>query len=177
MASNYGMNFGFRRSDETVRVAEGRFKTPATGAALLLGTAVQIDTANAGFVTACAANAALVTGFSGILLQEEIFIRPIYEQQILDTYNLGVARLNKLSVISSGSGTKIWLKNTASLQQVDDRPLIPAVTIWTPAGVGVGDHLGWTGTAWAKTTTAVQMWMTVTFLTTDGLGCEAVMSA
>ena len=38
MASDYGLHFGFRRSDETLRVSEGRFRTPVTGTALLIGS-------------------------------------------------------------------------------------------------------------------------------------------
>lgn len=176
MASNYGMNFGFRRSDETVRVSEGRFKTPATGAALLLGTAVEIDAANPGFVKVAPANAGLVTGFSGLLVQEEIMIRSIYETIIVDVFSLGIARLNKLSVITSGPGTKVWLANTAAQTRADGR-VIPAVNIWVPTGVGIGDSLGWNGTAWAKTTTAGEQWMTVTAIDTTGTKVEAVLSA
>jgi hypothetical protein len=174
MASSYGLNFGFRRSDETVRVAEGRFKTPASGPALLIGTAVQIDSATPGYVKACSAQAPLVPGFSGLLLQEEIMFRSIYEQQVVDVYALGVAKLNRLSVITSGAGTKVWLQNTASSTRADGR-VIPAVNIWVTTGVGVGDYLGWNGTAWAKTTVAAEQWMVVTYLDAANGKCEAVM--
>lgn len=176
MASDYGLNFGFRRSDESVRVAEGRFKTPASGSALLLGTAVQIDSANAGYLKACAANAPLLTGFSGLLVQEEIQFRSIYENTILDSFSLGVAKLNKLSVITSGPGTKVWLKNTPAQTRADGR-VISAVNIWTTTGVGVGDYLGWTGSAWAKTTTAGQQWMVVTQVNASAGYVEAVLVA
>lgn len=174
MASNYGLNFGFRRSDETVRsIAEGRFKTPASGA-LLLGTAVKLDTAAPGYLKACAASDALIPGFSGLLLQEEIMIRSIYETEILDSFSLGVAKLDKLSVLTSGAGTKVWLKNTAAQTRADGR-VIAAVNIWTTTGVAVGNYLGWNGTTWAKTTTAGEEWMTVTSLDAANGYCEAVL--
>ncbi len=175
MASNYGLNFGFRRSDESVRsIAEGRFKTPASGSALLIGTAVEIDPASAGYVKASSAQAGLVPGFSGLLVQEEIFIRSFYEQQVLDSFSLGVAKKNKLSVITSGSGTKVWLKNTASQSRADGRS-ISAVNIWVTTGIAVGNYLGWNGTAWAKTTVAAEQWMVVTSLDATNGYCEAVL--
>ncbi len=165
MASDYGLNFGFRRSDESVRVSEGRFRTPVAGSALLIGTAVQVDPASAGFLKACASAAPLVPGYAGILLQEEIQVGSIYGQsvQLLDSFSYGVAKKNTLSVITTGAGTKVWFKNSAAQTRADGR-VISAVTIWdtttnTPA---VGDALGWTGTLWAKTATAAAQWLTIT---------------
>lgn len=175
MASDYGLNFGFRRSDETVRVSEGRFKTPVGGSALMLGTAVQVDPATPGYMKVCAANAPLVTGFSGLLVQEEIQFRGLYELDILDSFGLGVAKKDRLSVITSGPGTKVWLKNGASQTRVDGRS-ISAVNIWVTTGVGLGDYLGWNGTAWAKTTTAVEQWMVVTNVNTSAGYVEAVLT-
>lgn len=172
MASDYGRNFGFRRSDESVRVAEGRFKTPASGSALLNGTAVKIDASSAGYVVTCSANDPLVTGFSGILVQEEIHLPSIYGVWPLDSYDLGTCKKDRLSVITSGAGTKVWFKNTASETRADGRS-ISAVTIWVTTGVAVGDFLGWNGTAWAKETTAAEQWMVVTSV--SGGYVEAVL--
>jgi hypothetical protein len=173
MASDYGLNFGFRRSDESVRVSEGRFKTPVTGSALLIGTAVQIDPATPGYLKACAAATPLVPGFAGILVQEEVHWGSIYGQDpsLYDSYNLGVAKLNTLSVVSTGAGTKVWFRNTTGSTRADGR-VVPTVAIWdattnTPV---VGDALGWTGTLWQKTATAAAQWMTITYLNaTSGL--------
>ncbi len=173
MASDYGLNFGFRRSDEVVRVSEGRFKTPASGPALMLGTAVQIDSATPGYLKACATDAPLITGFSGLLVQEEIHFRGLYELQQIDSFSLGVAKLNRLSVITSGPGVKVWFKNTALQARADGRS-ISAVNIWVTTGVGVGDYLGWNGTAWAKTTTAAAQWMVVTSVNAGNGYIEAV---
>lgn len=173
MASDYGLAFGFRRSDESVRVSEGRFRTPASGAALLLGTAVMVDAATAGYLKVCPANEPLSTGFSGLLLQEEIHIRGLYEVTILDSFSLGVAKKDRLSVITSGAGVKIWFRNGASQTRADGRS-ISAVNIWVTTGVAVGDYLGWNGTAWAKTTTDAEKWMRVTQV--DGGYVEAVLT-
>lgn len=175
MASDYGLNFGFRRSDESVRVSEGRFKTPASGAALLLGTAVQIDPATPGYLKACASAAPLVTGFSGLLVQEEIHLPSIYDPQYLDSFSLGVAKKDRLSVVTSGAGTKVWFRNGGASTRADGRS-VSAVTIWTTGTTAVGDYLGWTGTAWAVTTTAAAQWMIVTNVNLTAGYVEAVLT-
>lgn len=145
MASNYGLNFGFRRSDESVRVSEGRVKTPATGPLLLLGTAVELDPATAGYLRVAANAAKPRPGTCGLLIQEEIWDRSIYESNIVDSFTLGVAKANRLSVITTGAGTKVWFQNTASQTTADGRA-IAAVTIFNPASVAVGHGLSWNGT-------------------------------
>ncbi len=174
MASDYGLNFGFRRSDESVRVSEGRFRTPATGNALLMGTAVQIDPAAPGFLKTCAANAPIVPGVAGLLLQEEVHIRGIYDLDLIDTFSLSVAKKNTLSVITNGAGTKVWFKNTPSQSRIDGRQ-ISAVNIVNVTGVNLGDTLGWNGTQWVKTTDATAAWMTVTAVTTATGYVEGVL--
>lgn len=174
MASDYGRNFGFRRSDESVRNSEGRFRTPTTGNALLLGTAVQIDSANAGDLKVCAANASLIPGFAGLLVQEEIHLPSIYDAEYIDTYGIGAAKKGRLSVITTGAGTKVWFKNTGAETRADGRS-IAAVTLVTISGVAVGDCLGWDGTYWAETATAAYQWMTVTAVDTTAGYCEAVL--
>lgn len=173
MASDYGRNFGFRISDESVRYSNGRYKTPA-GSTLALGTAVVVDTASAGYLKAGGSNELLVPGWSGILVQEEIHINTAYQSPIYDSYAFGVAKANKLAVISSGAGTKIWLTNTASETRADGR-VIPAVTMITTTGIAIGDYLGWTGTVWAKNTTAAQQWMVVTNIDTTTVGTRTAL--
>ena len=114
---------------------------------------VEINPASAGYLKASASNAAPVTGFSGLLLQELEFDRSIYESGAdqLDSFQKGVAKPNRLAVITSGAGTKVWLKNTAQVTRADGR-VVPAVTMVASfSGLAVGDTLGWNGTAWAKT--------------------------
>jgi hypothetical protein len=176
MASDYGLNFGFRRSDESVRVSEGRFRTPITGSALLIGTAVQIDPANPGFLVACAANAPIVPGAAGILVQEEQMFGSVYSQPpaLFDSFSLGVAKKNTLSVLSTGAGTKVWLKNSTAQTRADGRS-ISAVTICDLTGAALGDTLGWDGAKWVKTTTASAAWMTVTSISTTTGYVEGVL--
>jgi len=174
MASDYGPNFGFRRSDESVRVSEGRFRTPATGSPLLMGTAVGIDPAAPGFLRVLDADAPLVPGVNGILLQEEVHIRGVYDLDLVDSFSLSVAKKNTLSVVTTGGGTKVWFKNGGAQTRIDGR-VISAVTILVTAGLGLGDSLGWNGTAWAKTANADAQWMTVTALDVAGGYCEAVL--
>lgn len=175
MASDYGYNFGFRRSDSEIRTAEGGYKTPASGT-LLIGTAVEIDFAAAdNRLKQSAAQASLRHGVSGVLLQELQQFPSIYDPQVIDSTALGVAKPNQLSVITSGTGMKVWFKNTASVTRFDGK-VIPAVNIVSLTGVAKGDTLGWNGTLWVKTTVAAEVWFRVLDFSTAGAGSvEAVM--
>lgn len=176
MASTYGLNFGFRRSDESVRTSEGRFRTPKTGANLLLGTAVEIDPANPGYLKVAAANSAPVTGVRGLLVQEEQHIRSIYDSQYLDTFGFGVAYKDTLSVITGGAGVKVWFKNSTAQTRQDLRS-VAGVNIVDLTGVALGDKLGWDGTKWVKSTATVLAWMTVTDINASTGYVEAVLVA
>lgn len=181
MASDYGLNFGFRRSDEVNATREGRYKTPATGTALLLGTAVQIDPATPGYLKKCAANAAPVTGLSGLLVQEESHLQGIFALPGYglghDSIDLGTALLDQLSV-AWGGPSKVWFRNSAAYSR--GKRSKAAVTIWTPTGVAVGDGLGWDGNKWIKAVSGTTpAWMTVLLVDTSVSGseyCEAVLN-
>lgn len=153
--SDYGLNFGFLRSDEHVRVSEGGFKTPASSS-LLLGTMVEIDPASEGYLKQCATNPTMITGFRGLLLQEHQWDRSIYEAgalgeggNALDSFQIGVAKANVRSIITNGAGVKVWFKNTAASDRADGRH-IDAVTMATLTSVAVGDVLGWDGSKYVK---------------------------
>jgi len=163
MASDYGLNFGWRRSDETYRVAEGRHRTPKTGAVLLQGTCVTIDPANPGYLMVAPANAPAVTGVTGVLLQEESHFFSIYEVESTTSFRLGITKPNTLSVITNGAGAKVWFRNTTAKTQIDGHA-VPGVTLVTfPAGgINVGDLLGWDGTRWVVTTDEAAAHFTVT---------------
>lgn len=177
MASDYGLNFGFRVSDESSRRSNGRVKTPASGPALLLGTAVEVDPANPGYLRAAAAAVKPRTGTCGLLIQEEVWDRNIYEGQLVDSFLLGVAKLNRLSVITNGAGTKIWLKNSVSQTRADGR-VIPAVTMFDPTSLVVGAGLAWDGTKWifVADPTAATSFMEVTSFDATYGRLEAVLS-
>lgn len=163
MASDYGLNFGFRVSDESYRRSNGRVKTPATGAALLLGTAVEVDPANPGYLRVAATAAKPRTYTCGLLVQEEAWDFSIYQTNIIDSFSLGVAKPNRLSVITNGAGTKVWFRNTTSQTRADGR-VIPAVTIFDATNVAVGRGLAWDGTKWIDVAdpTAATSFMEVT---------------
>lgn len=178
MASDYGLNFGFRVSDETRRSSNGRLRTPATGSALLCGTAVEVDTANDGYLKACAASAVLRTGNSGLLVQEEVWDRSIYGPEVIDSFSLGVCLPNKLSVVTSGPGTKVWFRNTASSTRADGR-VIAAVTMFDATNIAVGSGLVWDGTKWVDSgVTAISdptVWMEVSFYDASAALLEAYL--
>lgn len=176
MASDYGLNFGFRRSDESMATREGRFKTPATGDPLLIGTAVELDPANPGYLKQSAASATPVSGLRGILVQEESHLGSVFEAVPYlghDSIDLGVAKKDQLSVMWAGIGSKVWFKNTDAYSRgTRSRDAVDIVDL---TGVAVGDSLGWNGTLWAESNgTTVQSWLTVTNVSTDY--CEAVVT-
>jgi len=176
MASDYGLNFGFRRSDESLRLSEGRFKTPDTGSALKLGTAVEIDPAAPGFLKQSATNAIPVPGKSGLLLQEENHLRGTYDSWGYDSFDMGLAKLNTLSVITSGAGVKVWYKNTASETRADGR-ITSAVTMFTAAGLAVGERLGWDGTKWVESDgSTIPHWFVITSVDVANGFVEAVLT-
>lgn len=179
MASDYGLNFGFRRSDESVATREGRFKTPDSGSPLRLGIAVQIDAAEPGYLKMCAANAAPLTGSHGILVQEESHLGDIFSVSPLnyDSYDLGLAKLDTLSVIWGGP-SKIWLRNTPAYARGSRSK--DAVQMVSLTSLAVGDQLGWDGSKWVKSDgSTTPHWMTVTAkagsTSTDGY-VEAVLN-
>lgn len=160
MASDYGRNFGFRRSDESNAIREGRFKTPV-GSALLQGTAVEIDPASPGYLKQSAVSTTPESGFHGVLVQEDAHIGSVYSADVAshDSFSLGTARADKLSVIWSGP-SKVWYKNLTGSTRADGR-VIPTVTIVTTSGVAVGDLLTWDGSKWIETGTRSLAWMKV----------------
>jgi hypothetical protein len=175
MASNYGRNFGFRVSDESKRISNGRLRTPATGT-FLLGSLVSTDPAAPGYLKAAAANEVGSGGTVGLLVQEEQFIGSIYGQGV-DTYdsnNLGVAKNNTLSVITAGAGTKVWFQNTAAETRADGR-VLSAVTMFTPTGLAVLDYLTWDGTKFVEGTEANSM-LRVTVVDVAKAYVEAVLT-
>lgn len=174
MASDYGLNFGFRRSDESMATREGRFKTPVDADPLLLqGSAVEIDPAVPGYMKQADANEAPKSGLNGLLVQEESHLFSAFEEHGHDSYSLGRAKNDQLSVIWAGVGTKVWFRNTAARNRFGRTS--DAVQIVDLTGVAVGDSLGWNGTRWAKADgTTVQAWMNVTNVSTDY--CEAVLT-
>lgn len=176
MASDYGSNFGFRRSDESMAIAEGRFKTPATGAALLHGTAIEINPASAGYVKASAVDTVPTGGFHGLLVQEDSHLFGLYERNWKDTADLGVSKKNTLCIIRSGAGTKVWFRNTAQTTSPDGT-VTPAVTMFTQGTIAVGTFLTWNGTVWIASTGVaggLGQWMRVTHVETGYL--EAVLT-
>lgn len=172
MASDYGLNFGFRRSDESVLTREGRLKVPTTGT-FRLGALVTFDPASPGYLKVAAANEVGEGGTVGLLVQEEIQDRSIYAPTRIDSFYYGVARNNRLAVVVSGPGGKVWLKNTAAQNRADGRA-IAAVTMVDLTGVAIKDYLAWDGTKFVKGTGAADSMLRVT-LTNGTDYCEAVL--
>jgi hypothetical protein len=182
MASDYGLNFGFRRSDESMATREGRFKTPATGSPLLQGSAVELDPAKPGYLKQSAAAPAPITGLRGLLVQEESHIMSSVFVPAPglghDSIDLGACKLDQLSVMWAGVGTKVWFRNTAAYSRGTRSK--PAVTMVDVTGLVVGDNLGWDGSKWVEAAGLPTAWMTVTLVSgtaaTAGAYVEAVVT-
>lgn len=173
MASDYGLNFGFRRSDETMRSGnEGRQKVPATGT-FYQGDVVELDPANPGFIKKSAADAPIAVGFRGLLIQEEGWDAGIYEAAPGDSFTRGRVRNGRLCSIWTGGGLKIWLKNTAGSTRADGR-VIAARTVLTAAGLVIGEFLKWDGSKFVETATEAEAFARVT-LTNASDYAEAVL--
>jgi hypothetical protein len=157
MASNYGPHFGVRRLDDNNATREGRYKTPASGNRLLLGTAVEMDFANAGYMKQSANASTLKTGVSGLLIYEDQFlangpIGTINAPVRWDTTFNAYAQLGRYAVITSGAGIKVWFTNVPERVLPDGFtfPAISPVDGLGAAGIALGDYLGWNGTQWAS---------------------------
>lgn len=175
MASDYGLNFGFRRSDESVINRDGRNKVPTTGT-FRLGSLVSLDPASPGYLKVAAANEVGEGGTVGLLVQEEIWDRSLYAPQRIDSFYYGVARNNRLGVVISGPGGKVWFKNTAAQARADGRTIAAVtmvdLTTGTPA---VKDYLAWDGTKFVKGTGVSDSMLRIT-LTNGTDYCEAVLT-
>lgn len=174
MASDYGLNFGFRRSDESMATREGRFKTPATGTPLRMGSAVELDPANPGYLKQCAAGATAVSGLRGLLVQEESHLGSVFDAAPYlghDSFDLGTAKLDQLSVMWAGVGTKVWFRNTDAYNRGTRSR--GAVEMVTEAGLAIGDQVGWDGSKWVEST-GDAAWATVTAVAPDYI--EAVLT-
>jgi len=172
VASDYGINFGFRRSDESLLTKESRLKVPTTGT-FRHGSLVTFDPANPGYLKAATADEIGEGSTVGLLTQEEAWDRSIYGPDRIDSFYLGIARNNRLADICSGAGAKVWLKNTAAQTRADGRS-IAAVTMVDLTSVAVKDYLSWDGTKFVKGTDASDSMLRVT-LTNGTDYCEAVL--
>lgn len=178
MASNYGLNFGFRRSEEGMRTSEGRLKTPVAGT-FRIGSLVAFDPASIGYLKAAAANQVGEGASVGLLLQEEVWNQSIYgpDARHLDSFALGLAFNNRQSVITSGAGTKIWLQNTAAQTRADGRVIAAVSMVDLVTGApAVMDYLAWNGTTFVKGTGVVDSMLRLTAVDSVNGYCEAVLT-
>ena len=153
MASDYGLNFGFRVSDESYRSGNvGDFKVPATGA-FFQGMVVEIDPAAPGYIKKSAADGPIEPSYRGLLIQEDSFLMDVHTNQVKSSVDLSAVRNDALCSIWTGAGITVWLKNTGATTRVGQRPAA-AVTILTATGLVVGDYLSWDGGKFVKAASA-----------------------
>lgn len=166
MASDYGLNFGFRRSDESMRSGtEGRLKVPADGV-FKQGDLVTFDPANPGFLRKAAANAPIDPGFTGLLIQEDAWDRDLHENSIFSSQDLDIVRNDRLAAIWTGGGLKVWLRNTPEKANPGQRRR-EAIQKIDVTGLAIGDLVGWDGSKFIKVTAATAAVGRATLVSTD----------
>jgi len=158
-SSNATRNFGFRRFTNLVR--EGRFRAPASGTALKLGTAVEIDASDTDRVRQ--ATSATGMGGSGVAGQ---LIGVLWYEHDSQTYNdprfgaaagqspvdMDWAPNARMVQVLHGAGAKVWFRNTEAdttepgLNYPSDRAEVIMVEDLGHHGtsdLAVDDLLGW----------------------------------
>lgn len=116
---SYSRNFGFRSFENIVR--DGRFRTPRTGDAYLIGTAVMVDPATPGYFTRPAA-AQPATPLCGIVLYEHIQHQGT-DMGLTSTHDspYNTAPPGRYAQMIHGVGTKVWFRNTVDRSMYDGR--------------------------------------------------------
>lgn len=187
MASNYGPHFGVRRWDEDMATREGRFKLPTTGSRLLIGTAIEIDFANPGYLKQSASGVKPRSGVAGLLIYEDQFLvngpmGSINSPLRVDTSQLAFAQLGRYAVLTTGAGCKFWYKNVAARTTPDGFafPALSPIAGLGSGGVALGDYLGWNGTQFATVAAATAAqpdtaFFQVVTLNDDAASCEVTL--
>lgn len=138
--SDYGKNFGFRRSEPSYR--EGRLGVPDTGD-FRQGDLVTLDPDEPGKLKHAEAGDPVVGGYTGLLIQEEGWDVSTFGVPVVDSNNKGVVLNGKQAVIMTGAGLKIWLRNTDEVSY--HGRTFPAVERFDDTGVALGGELEWDG--------------------------------
>lgn len=189
-SSNATRNFGFRRFTNTVR--EGRFRAPASGTALKLGTGVEVDASDTDRVRQ--ATSATGTGGAGLVGQ---VVGALWYEVDSQNYNdprfgaaagqspvdMDYAPNDRMVQVIHGAGTKVWFRNTEAnttepgLNYPSTRAEVVMVANLGFDGTGdlaVDDLLGWddTNDVWTETTIAFAV-MRVTAVDNSANTCDA----
>lgn len=167
---NFGDSFGFRRSDEILHSgAEANLKVPTTGT-FLQGEVVELDPANPGYVKRSATDLPLVPGIRGLLVQYgQLRLEPgLVGQVIFNTRDLSRVVNDAATVVVTGAGIKVWVKNLAAVTAGGGRRTYGAETRVTLAGLAIGDWVKWDGTKFVEGLEANAIG-TVTKVTADGV--------
>lgn len=118
---SYTRNFGMRSFENVVR--DGRFRVPATGTPLPIGSPVTLDPDNPGLLKQ-AGDAAARGPQSGVVVYEHITARgvdPLLSSSVDAPYN--VVPLGQYAQMMHGAGTKVWFKNTGDKALYDGRSI------------------------------------------------------
>ncbi len=188
-------NFGMRRFTNLVR--EGRFRAPASGTELRLGTMVEVDPGDVDRIREANATSGVAIGGSddvrtatcGILWYEhdsQTFNDPRFGGAAgLLPQDLDTAPNGRMVQVLSGPGVKVWLRNTAADTAepgLNFDPTRAAVQMVNGLSGGtpttaVGDLLGWDATNdfWEVTTDLAEAFLRVTNVDSDLATLDAVL--
>lgn len=169
-SSNATRNFGFRRFVNLVR--EGTYRSPASGDALILGTAVEIDASD----TARIRQSTVATGIGGSGVAGQ-FIGVLWYEHDSQTFNdprfggaagqspvdLDYAPNERMVQVLYGAGAKVWFRNTEANTTEgglnypstrDEVIMVEDLGFHGTSDLAVGDFLGWDESAgiWGRTT-------------------------
>lgn len=134
----YTRNFGMRSFENIVR--DGRFRVPATGTPLVIGSPVQVDPATPGYLKQAAA-AAVKNYLSGVLIFEHIQYKGVDTQLVTNSdVPFNSVPLGQYAQIVHGPGAKVWFRNTAAKVKYDGTTQA-AGTLLDLTDIEVGDFL------------------------------------
>ncbi len=188
-------NFGMRRFTNLVR--EARFRAPASGTELRLGTLVEIDPGDVDRIREANATSGVAIGGSGDVRTDLCGI--LWYEHDSQTFNdprfggaagllpqdLDTAPNGRMVQVLSGPGVKVWLRNTVvnatepGLNFSSDRAVVQMVNGLgggTPT-TAVGDLLGWDASNdfWEVTTDAAEAFLRVVNVDADLATLDAVL--
>jgi len=135
---SYSRNFGMRSFENVIR--DGRFRVPASGTPLKIGSPVVVDATNAGFMKQSPATA-VKSPSAGVLVFEHIQYKGV-DTNLTTAYDAPYndVPLGQYAQIVHGPGVKVWFKNTVDKTLYDGRTQA-GVTLVDMTDLEVGDFL------------------------------------
>jgi hypothetical protein len=160
----YTRNFGMRSFENVVRAA--RFRVPTTGDQFLIGTAVQLDSANPGFLKRPDAGQN-PDATCGVVVYEHI--TRTGDPFTTTALDFELVPAGQYAQVMRGPGVKVWFKNTSEALSYDGK-VRAGVDLVDLTGVSVGDGITVTADGtYVAVDTDEAPWFIVEQVTDDGI--------